>query len=502
VSDSPETTPATAAAADDVAATDVVEPDPKRWFALGVIALAQLMVILDASIVNIALPHAQAALHISDANRQWVVTAYTLTFGGLLLLGGRIADYWGRKRSFMVGLAGFAIASALGGIAQTQAQLFGARALQGAFAALLAPAALSLITTTFTQSKERAQAFGVYGAIAGGGAAIGLILGGILTEYFSWRWTLLVNVPIAIVAGLLAIGAIKESKVTGNTKYDLPGAITATGGLVLLVYGLTKAGEIGWGNSQTIGWFVGAVVLLGLFILIELRSTNPLLPMNVILDRNRGGSYLANLFTAMGLFGMFLFLTYYFQLVLGYSPLKSGFAFLPFSIGIILSAGIAAQLLPRFGPRIPATIGLIAATAGMLWLSRLTPTSSYTTAVLPALIVMSFGLALVFVPLASTALFGVAPHDAGIASAVLNTTQQIGGSLGTALLNTIAATATAAYLVAHGSSSAKSAAVHGFTTAFWVSAGILAAATLIVVTFINADKDSLKAHDDVPVHVG
>jgi MFS family permease len=236
--------------------------------------------------------------------------------------------------------------------------------------------------------------------------------------------------------------------------------------------------------------------------LIELRSTNPLLPMNVILDRNRGGSYLANLFTAMGLFGMFLFLTYYFQLVLGYSPLKSGFAFLPFSIGIILSAGIAAQLLPRFGPRIPATIGLIAATAGMLWLTRLTPTSSYTTAVLPALIVMSFGLALVFVPLASTALFGVAPHDAGIASAVLNTTQQIGGSLGTALLNTIAATATAAYLVAHGSSSAKSAAVHGFTTAFWVSAGILAAATLIVVTFINADKDSLKAHDDVPVHVG
>jgi len=487
-----------------VVGTDVAPPDPKRWFALGVIALAQLMVVLDASIVNIALPHAQHALHINDANRQWVVTAYTLAFGGLLLLGGRIADYWGRKRSFMVGLIGFATASALGGLAQTQWQLFGARALQGAFAALLAPAALSLITTTFTQSKERAKAFGVYGAIAGGGAAIGLILGGVLTQYFSWRWTLGVNVPIAIIAFVLAIFAVKESKVTGNTKYDIPGAIAATGGLVTLVYAITKAGEIGWGKSTTLWLFGLAIVFLIAFIIIERRSSHPLLPLQVILDRNRGGSFLANFLTGMGLFGMFLFLTYYFQGVLGYSALKSGFAFLPFSIGIILSAGIAAQLLPRFGPRIPAAIGLVAATLGMLWLTRLTPTSSYTTAVLPSLIVMSFGLALVFVPLASTALFGVEPHDAGVASAVLNTTQQIGGSLGTALLNSIAATATVHFVLTHGPSSLRdgTAAVHGFTTSFMVAAGILATAGIVVAVFINADKNSIKANDDVPVHVG
>ena len=487
------------------APSEPTELDPKRWRALGVIAIASLMVVLDASIINIALPHAQAALNISDANKSWVVTAYTLAFGGLLLLGGRIADFWGRKRAFIVGLLGFAAASALGGLAQTQGELFGARALQGAFAALLAPASLSLLTVTFTQSKERAQAFGVYGAISGGGAAIGLILGGVLTEYANWRWTLLVNVPIAIIAAILAIGPIRESKATGDTKYDLPGAITATLGLAMLVYALTKAATpgVGWSSAETIGLIAGALALLVIFIVIELRTKHPLLPMRVVLNRNRGGSYIANFLTGIGLFGMFLFMTYYFQIVLHYSPLRSGFAFLPFSIGVILSAGIAAQLLPRFGPRLPATFGLIMMTVGMLWLSRITPTSDYWTAVLPALIVISLGLANVFVPLASTALFGVGSHDAGVASAVLNTTNQVGGSVGTALLNTIAATATLNYVMAHGQAGELEGLVRGFTTAFKVGAGVLGVAAILVFVMINATKDSLKAHDDAPaVHVG
>ena len=291
--------------------------DPKRWLALGIIAVAQLMVVLDASIVTIALPSAQHALHISTANRQWVVTAYTLSFGGLLLLGGRIADYVGRKRIFIIGLLGFAGASALGGVAIDSAMLFGARALQGAFAALLAPAALSLISVTFTEVKERATAFGVYGAISGGGAAIGLIMGGVLTEYASWRWCLLVNVPIAIVAALAAVPVVRESRSHGNTSYDIPGAITVTAGLVALVYGFTKAASDGWAATATLSFLGIGVLLLAAFVTIEIRSKNPLLPMRVILERNRGGSFLSSFMVGAGLLGMFLFLTYYFQGNLG-----------------------------------------------------------------------------------------------------------------------------------------------------------------------------------------
>jgi MFS family permease len=285
--------------------------DPKRWIALGVIAVSQLMVVLDASIVNIALPDAQKSLGISDVNRQWVITAYTLAFGGLLLLGGRIADYVGRKRIFIIGLIGFAAASALGGVAQDQAMLFGARALQGAFAAVLAPAALSLVTVTFTETRERARAFAVYGAISGGGAAIGLIVGGILTQYASWRWCLLVNVPIAAAAAAAALVYVRESKAHGDTKYDIPGAVLVTGGLVSLVYGFTEAAKtgVGWGAASTLGYLILAVVLLVGFVVVEARSANPLLPLRVVLDRNRGGSYLASLLVGAGLFAMFLFLT-------------------------------------------------------------------------------------------------------------------------------------------------------------------------------------------------
>ncbi|HEX4244523.1 MAG TPA: MFS transporter, partial [Acidimicrobiales bacterium] len=349
-------------------ASDLDGPDPKRWLALGIVAIAQLMVVLDASIVTIALPSAQHSLHISTGNRQWVITAYTLAFGGLLLLGGRIADYIGRKRAFIIGLIGFGAASALGGIAVSSGMLFGARALQGAFAALLAPAALSLITVTFTEVKERATAFGVYGAISGGGAAIGLILGGVLTEFASWRWCLLVNVPIAIVTALAAIPVVRESRAHGNTSYDIPGALTITLGLVSLVYGFSKAEQDGWASSTTVTFLLIAVALLVAFVVIELRSKNPLLPMRIILERTRGGSYLASFLTGAGLMGMFLFLTYYFQGSLHYSALKSGFAFLPFSAGIIVAAGVASRILPRVGPRWIMVSGLGIASLGMFWL--------------------------------------------------------------------------------------------------------------------------------------
>ena len=385
-------------------------PDPKRWLALGVIAVAQLMVVLDASIVTIALPSAQHALHISTANRQWVVTAYTLSFGGLLLLGGRIADYVGRKRVFIIGLLGFAGASALGGVAANAAMLFGARALQGAFAALLAPAALSLISVTFTEVKERATAFGVYGAISGGGAAIGLIMGGVLTQYASWRWCLLVNVPIAVVAALASVPVVRESRAAGNTSYDIPGAVTVTAGLVALVYGFTKAASDGWTATATLSFLGIAVVLLAAFVTIEIKSKNPLLPMRVILERNRGGSFLSSFMVGAGLLGMFLFLTYYFQGNLGYSALKSGFAFLPFSAGIIVAAGVSSKLLPRVGPRLLMAVGFAGAVLGMLWLSRITPHTTYLAHVLPAELLISLGMGLAFVPMSSTALFRVPTH--------------------------------------------------------------------------------------------
>jgi EmrB/QacA subfamily drug resistance transporter len=432
-----------------------------------------------------------------------------LAFGGLLLLGGRISDFWGRKRAFMAGLLGFAGASALGGLSINQEMLFSARALQGVFAALLAPAALSLITTTFSDSKERAKAFGVYGGLSAGGAAIGLILGGLLTQYASWHWTLLVNVPIAIVAFMLAIPNVKESKASGDTRYDIPGAVTSTLGLVSLVYGITQAGELGWSDQTTLTWFGAAIALLAAFFVIESRTSHPLLPMNILLNRNRGASYLTSFIVGAGLFGMFLFLAYFFQGILQYSPVKAGLLFLPFSVGVGISAGIASQALPRFGPRYVSFIGLIMATAGMLLLTQLEPASAYVSDILPALMVLSLGMGLVFVPISATALFGVGNHDAGVASAVLNTAQQIGGALGTAFLNTIAVTATANYFIDNMIDPADpaNAAVmpvaltEGFTTAFTWSAGFMILGALIWVFMINANKDTLGAND-APVHVG
>jgi EmrB/QacA subfamily drug resistance transporter len=474
-------------------------PDPRRFRALGVIAVAQLMIVLDASIVTIALPSAQHALGISVANRQWIFTAYTLAFGGLLLLGGRIADYLGRKRMFVISLLGFAGASALGGLAQNAAMLFGARALQGAFAAVMAPSALALLTTTFTEPKERARAFGVYGAISGGGAAIGLIMGGVLTEYASWRWTLLVNVPIAVLAAVAATRLVRESRSTKRRGYDVSGALTATGGLLSLVYGFTRAQADGWGSSTTLILVGIAVVLLGSFVMIERRSEHPLLPLRVLLNRNRGGSFIASLLVGVAMFATFLFLTYYFQGTLGYSALRTGFAFLPFSAGIVTGATISSRLLPRIGPRWLMVSGFSLAAIGLGLFTGISVHTIYLIHILPAEIIVSIGMGTAFVPLSSTALIGVDPSDAGVASAMVNTTQQTGASLGVALLNTLAATATTNYLLHHGKSPASYAQslVHGYTTSFEVSTLLLALAAVTALTFLRATKRDVAVNLDV-----
>jgi EmrB/QacA subfamily drug resistance transporter len=465
-----------------------ISADPRRWLALGVIAIAQLIVVLDVSIVNIALPSAQKALNISDANRQWVITAYALAFGGLLLLGGRIADFMGRKRAFVVGLIGFGLASAIGGIAQNQGELFGARALQGGFAALMAPAALSLITITFTEPRERARAFAVYGGISGGGAALGLILGGVLTEYASWRWTLLVNTPIAIGAAIAGALVVRESRAEGKSSYDIPGVITSTLGLVALVYGFTKANESGWSSMSTVVLLIAAVVLLAAFVVIEKNTAAPLLPTRVFTERNRAGAFLVSLLIGLALFGMFLFLVYYMQGTLQYSALKSGIAFLPFSAGIVVAAGLASALLPRFGPRPLMVGGTLASALGMVLFMQIKVESSFVSHVLPAEIVMSLGMGFAFVALSSTALIGVEDRDAGVASALINTTQQVGGSLGTALLNTIAATATVHYISNHGANSPAAGAVHGYTVAFTWGLGALILAAILSFLLITKQR--------------
>jgi EmrB/QacA subfamily drug resistance transporter len=469
------------------------EPDPSRFRALAVIAVAQLMIVLDATVVTIALPSAQKALHLSVNDRQWVLTAYTLAFGGLLLLGGRIADYLGRKRMFILSLLGFAGASALGGLAQDSAMLFTARAIQGAMAAIMAPAALSLIQVTFTEPKERARAFGVFGGISGGGAAIGLILGGLLTQYVSWRWTLLINVPIAIGAAVFATRLVRESRAERGVSYDIPGAVTSTLGLLALVYGFTKAETDHWGSATTLSFVIVGVVLLAAFTLIEWRSSNPLLPLRVLTDRNRSGSFLSMLLLGIGLFATFLFLTYYFQQILGYSAIKTGFAFLPFSVGIVAGATIASQLLPRIGPRPLIVGGLLLAAGGLVLFAQVGTQTSYLTQLLPAELMTSLGVGTAFVPLSSTALIGVQPHDAGVASALVNTAQQTGGTLGVAFLNTVAAAATTNYLAAHhaGGSVAAAAAVHGYTVAFSISAGLLGTAALLALLLLRAQRSDV-----------
>ena len=462
--------------------TTATSDSKRRWFILALIGLAQLMVVLDATIVNIALPSAQTALGFSDDSRQWIVTAYALSFGSLLLLGGRLGDVFGRKRVFVTGLAGFAAASAVGGAAQSFGVLVVARALQGGFAALLAPAALSLLTTTFTIPSERNKAFGVFGVIAGSGAAVGLVLGGALTEYLDWRWCMYVNLILAVPAAIAALRLLGEETAPAvRPRIDIPGTLTASAGLFGLVYGFSNAETHGWGAPLTIAALAAGVALLAAFVAIERRVDQPLLPLRVVADRGRGGAYLAVAIVGAGMFGVFLFLTYYMQQTLGFSPLKTGLAFLPM-MAVIMPTGAIGQtrLVPRFGARRLVTLGMMFGATAMLILTGVTVDSSYATHVLPGLMVMGLGLGLIMAPAMSTATFGVERHDAGVASAMVNTGQQIGGSIGTALLSTLASSAAHSYGAAHGRAAdvVAQAAVHGYTTAFVWSAGIFAVGAL------------------------
>ncbi len=469
--------------------------DPGRWKALAFICLAQLMVVLDVTIVNIALPSAAHDLGFSDANRQWVVTAYALAFGSLLLFGGRIADLWGRKRAFITGAIGFAAASALGGAAADTAMLMGARALQGVFGALLAPAALSLLAVTFTEAKERAKAFGIYGAIAASGAALGLILGGVLTEYLTWRWTLLVNIFFAAAAALGAVAFVHDPR-TGHPRghrLDIPGVLLASGGLGCLVYGFTRAETGGWNAAGTLGPIGTGLFLLAVFVLLEARVPAPLLPLRVILDRNRGGAFLCLAIAIIGMFGLLLFLTFYLQVVLGFSPLQCGLAFLPLTAGMMTGA---TQIGTRLAPRLPARTlmapGYLVAAAGLVVLAQITPDSSYPAVVLPGMAVTGLGMGTALMPAMNLATHGVAPRDSGVASALVNTSQQIGGAIGTALLNTIATIATTTYLHHHDAARPAEAGslrlramVHGYSAAIWWAAGLLALSAVLAALLIN-----------------
>ncbi len=444
-----------------VVARQTAVPNPRRWTALGFIAVAQLLIALDATVVSIALPSAQAALGASDADRQWVVAAYSLSFGGLLLLGGRLADLLGRKRAFMLGLAGFALASAIGGGAPSFGVLVAARAMQGAFAALLAPTALSLLAVTFTEPRERANAFAVYGSIAGSGAAIGLLLGGALTQYLTWRWCLYASLPIALVAAAGGWFVIPDVRSNARFHIDVPGAALATAALASLVYACSSA-------SLELGAL--SVALGGGFVLWESRSSNPLLPLRIVADRNRAGVYLTVTAAIAGMFGAFLILTYFMQVVLRFTPLEAGLAFLPMTISSQAASWlIASRLLPHVAPRVLMVPGALLAAAGMAVLSQLHVDSSYSASILPAEILLGAGIPCVMIAAFSTATQGIDPREAGVASATVNTAQQVGGSLGVATLNAVSVG-------------------HGLTGAAAVGVVILVAGAVVAALLVNAKR--------------
>jgi len=483
---------------DEPAARASATPESRRWLILTTVALAQLMVVLDATIVNVALPSAQRALGFSTVDRQWVVTAYALAFGSLLLLGGRLSDLTGRKITFLAGAVGFAAASAVGGAATSFGMLVAARACQGAFGALLAPAALSILSTTFIDPKERGKAFGVYGAIVGAGGAIGLVLGGILTEYLSWRWCLYVNLIFAGLAGTGAALLVTRQRARTRSRLDLPGATLVSASMFCLVYGFSSAATHSWHAPSTYGFLAAGGVLLAAFAFWQVRAASPLLPPRVVLDRDRGAAYLAVFIVGAGMFGIFLFLIYYLQQTLHYSPVVSGAAFLPMIAMVVGSANLSTVvLMPRLGPRPLVPVGMLLAAGGMVWLTRIGVHSGYAAAVLGPLMTTGLGFGFTVAPSMNAGTFGVAPQDAGVASATLNTGQQIGGSIGTALLNTIFAGAVANYLASHlrpatlvhghpAPSLTGMSLIHGYTTAFWVAAGIFGAGAVICGTLLRS----------------
>jgi EmrB/QacA subfamily drug resistance transporter len=448
-----------------------------------IIGIAQLMVVLDTTIVNIALPSAQADLGFSDGNRQWIITAYALAFASLLLLCGRLADLFGRKPAFLIGAAGFAAASAVGGMSTSFGMLVTARALQGVFAALLAPATLSLLNTTFTEPQERAKAFGIFGAIGASGTVFGLLIGGALTEVLDWRWTMYVNVLFSAAALFGGWKLLHNTRDAANSKLDLPGTLLISTGLFTLVYGLSNAESHHWSSPLTWGFLLAGALLVAAFTWWQTRAKHPLLPLRILTDRDRAASFTTLLVTGAGLFGVLLFLTYYLQLNLGFSPINTGLAFLPMITVMMVMAQFATmKLVPRIGPKTVLPAGFLLAAAGLAWLTNISLTSSYLSSILPPLLLIGAGLGSVVPASMSLATNGVAAADAGVASATVNAMQQVGGSIGTALLNTLAASAAAAYLVGNNpadTTARANAAITSYTTAFWWSAGLFAAGAVI-----------------------
>jgi EmrB/QacA subfamily drug resistance transporter len=475
-------------------AGQVVDPpqsgETNRWLVLVIVCLAQFMVILDATVVNVALPSIQRDLHFSAADLQWVINSYTLVFGGFLLLGGRAGDLFGRRRIFLAGVAIFTTASLLNGLATSSTWLVAARALQGLGGALVSPAALSIITTTFAEGEDRTKALGVWSAIAAGGGAVGLLVGGILTDLLSWEWIFFVNVPIGIATAALAIRFVPESRAEQrHAGVDLPGAVSVTAGLMVLVYAIVKAQGFGWGSPKTLGLAAVAIALLAAFVVIERRSKAPLIRLGIFRIRSLAGANAVLFLVAGGLFAFFFFSTLYVQQVLGYSPLQAGLAFLPVTFGIGAGAGLAQQTVKRFGARTTAVVGMLIASVGLWYMSNASVGGSYLSDVLPAIVPMSIGMGLAFVPLTLIATTGVAAEDAGLASGLFNTSQQIGGALGLAVLSTLAADKTASVLASVGGRAGRAeraiALMEGFDRAFTAAAILVAASAVLLLVAVR-----------------
>jgi EmrB/QacA subfamily drug resistance transporter len=465
-----------------------MRPAPNRWLVLVVVCIAQFMVVLDATIVNVALPSIQKGLHFSPTSLQWIVNGYTLMFGGFLLLGGRASDLLGRQRLFIAGVIVFTCASLVNGVASSANVLIAGRALQGLGGALVSPAALSIVTTTFAEGRERTKALGVWSAIAAGGAAAGLVIGGFLTEYLTWRWVFFVNLPIGVAAALLSLRYVPNSRAEERPEtYDAAGAVTVTGGLLVLVYAIVKAQTYGWGSAKTLGLFLLAVILLAAFVAVERRSRAPLIRLGIFRMRSLSGSNAAMLLVASGLFAMFYFASLYQQQILGYGPLKAGLAFVPFTLGIIVGAGASQALISRIGIRAVTYIGITMGTAGLLYFARLPTHGTYLMDLLPTIVVVSIGMGMTFVPCTLLATTNVQAEDAGLASGLFNTSQQVGGALGLAVLSTLA-TARTTHLLHHQTASV---ALHpaeftsGFHVAFAVGAAMVAAAALVLALTIR-----------------
>ncbi len=474
----------------ETTATPTPKTEPNRWAVLALLGVAQLMVVLDATIVNIALPSAQRDLHFSTDSRQWVLTAYALAFGSLLLVGGKLGDLFGRKWTFIGGLAGFSIASAIGGLAQSFLMLVAARALQGVFGALLAPSALGLLTVTFQGSPDRPKAFGIFSAIAGGGASFGLLLGGALTQAISWRWCLYVNLAIAIPTGFVALRLLSNQVQPHRPRIDLPGVAVASVGLFALVFGFSNAETHSWSAPLTVGSLAVSASLLVGFVFLERRVVSPLLPLHIIWDRARGGAFATIALAGSAVFAVFLFLTYYLQENLGFSPLATGVAFLPMTAMIVVTATtVQTRVLQRTGARPIVIVGMTLGFTAMILFTRLTPHGAYASEVLPALLLTGIGMGCIFAPAFSTATLGVGNADAGIASAMVNTSQQVGGSVGTALLSTIFASAAAGYATTHTRTAglAGVAAIHGYTTAFVWAAALFGIGLFVALFVLPSD---------------